>query len=192
MGCEESLTSYMAFCCCGSIAVSIDGIEQQSGYTVDYEVGRIIFDAPPAMGAVITADCAYWLTLFHGYPRRLNSADTERQTISCLCRDLSKRLQDTYIEQVRGVRVYGRHSCGRGYPANHRRQTLGEGTVTVYCPNPPGSWLELSSGVPVGLGCHPGCCQADRLVPGVCLGSGKERVPACASGAWPGQGYQHS
>lgn len=39
-----------------------------------------------------------WTTLFHGYLG--DEISVEGRTASCLCRDLSKRLQDCYIEET--------------------------------------------------------------------------------------------
>jgi len=40
--------------------IYVDGVLQTSGYSMDYDTGQIIFDSPPASGAVIEANYSYY------------------------------------------------------------------------------------------------------------------------------------
>lgn len=82
---------------------------------------------------------ADWIRLFHGYLGDRISIDGPM--VSCSCRDLAKRLQDTYIEEVR---EYGSEA---GTPAETVIQqilddNLGTGQVLLYCPVSPGFMIK--------------------------------------------------
>ncbi|MDI6872106.1 MAG: hypothetical protein QME79_12335 [Bacillota bacterium] len=80
-----------------------------------------------------------WVTLFHGYLG--DNIQTDGPTVTCLCRDLAKRLQNCYIETSR---EYGSEA---GTPAETVIQqiiddNLGAGQVTLYCPVSPGFMIK--------------------------------------------------
>lgn len=106
-----------------------------TAYTVNADAGTITFTTAPGVGVAITADYTYYYTLFHGYLG--DNIKTSGPTVDCSCRDLSKRLQDRYIEQVR---EYG---SAAGVAAETVIQqilddNLGAGVVTLYTPVSPG------------------------------------------------------
>jgi hypothetical protein len=81
---------------------------------------------------------ADWLTIFHGYLGDSIKPNAEDGTLVCQCRDLSKRLQDTYIETVR---TYGSDSgilaetvIQQIINDNLGTGQLGTEQVSLYCP----------------------------------------------------------
>lgn len=76
-----------------------------------------------------------WTTLFHGYLG--DEISVEGRTATCLCRDLSKRLQDCYIEETR------QYGSAEGVALETVLQqilddNLGTSEVILYCPVSPG------------------------------------------------------
>jgi parallel beta-helix repeat protein len=79
-----------------------------------------------------------WVRLFHGYLG--DSIQVDGDSVTCECRDLARRLQNTYIETVR---TYGSES---GVAAETVIQSIlndnvGSGVVALYTPMSPGFML---------------------------------------------------
>ncbi|MBW2084429.1 MAG: hypothetical protein JRI54_00135 [Deltaproteobacteria bacterium] len=115
--------------------------EYTSDFSVNTTTGAVTFTTPPPENITVlmnyrhyAADTGY-ITLFHGYLG--DSIATSPFSVSCECRDLSKRLQDCYIETET---QYGSEG---GTPAETVMQSilddnLGAGAVTLYTPVSPG------------------------------------------------------
>lgn len=43
----------------GTVVVYVDGVEQSSGVTIDYTIGKVTFDTPPGDGLDVTATCEF-------------------------------------------------------------------------------------------------------------------------------------
>ena len=79
-----------------------------------------------------------WVRLFHGYLG--DSIQVDGDSVTCGCRDLAKRLQNTYIETVR---EYGSKAgvAAQTVIQSILNDNLGSGVVTLYTPTSPGFML---------------------------------------------------
>lgn len=78
-----------------------------------------------------------WETRFHGFLGDMIQVQENGRIVTCECRDLSKLLQDTYIESPQ------KYGSDQGIPAETVIQqiidtNLGAGMVGLYCPESPG------------------------------------------------------
>lgn len=85
----------------------------------------------------VTPGPADWVRVFHGFMGDSISASSDNGRITIECRDLMKRLQDTYIETVR---EYGSEA---GTPAETVMQQIINDNITV---NPPQLYVPVSPG----------------------------------------------
>ena len=122
-----------------SEVIHLDGMPAVRGvdYTINYDLGLVTFTKPPTNGTTIEAEYTYWYTLFHGLLGEHIEFDTQGFNVSCRASDFSKRLQDTYITEVR---EYGTEE---GTSAEKVIQqilddNLGLGFVQLHCPVSPG------------------------------------------------------